>query len=576
MAGSHPVVRGFPEGTIVVFDDALRYLCAGGDGLAIVGLTRSDIEGKTIFEVFPREVSSVLEQPCRDALNGTETTLDIEFGGHTFLHRIAPLRDDKQEIVGGIGFALDVTAARGAERALRASESRLRDERQRLRDAEDIGRAGSWEWDLDTDVITWSDGLFRLHGLDRQDLTDGYAQAASRVHPDDRELVDASMEACRQGESVNFRYRVSRASDGQLRWFDSHVSGVVEDRAVVRLVGAVADVTDSVVAGAEVAEANAFLQAVLLASPDYTFITDVRTGAMVYGSRDRDLLGHDTSSTLSLGEDLIETLVHPDDQEGLREMNAAAATLEDGQVLQIRYRLRHADGRWQWMTRHVVPFRRDESGTVIEVLGVLRDVTNVVQAWEGLVRDALRDKLTGLPNRSLLLDRLEEAMARGSRDGREISVLYCDLDGFKRVNDSAGHGAGDAVLIEAANRFREALRDGDTVARVGGDEFVLVVEPWDRHGTGASHEHPVPDGRALSEEVAARVLRAMREPFCVGGAEFEVTVSIGITHASSAPSGTSGAEHATEVIRQADEAMYDAKREGKNRVRRFGEAPRQS
>ena len=570
-AGAHPVVRGFPEGAIVVFDRDLRYLCAGGEGLALVGLTRFDYEGRTIYEVFPRAVASVLEQPFRDALAGKEVSLDVFYAGRTYFHRIAPLRDDDQQIVAGIGFVLDVTAARDAERALRESETMVRDERRRLRDAEDIGHSGSWEWDLASDVITWSDGLFVLHGIERESFPDGYAQAASRVDPADRELVDAAMDACRRGESSFFRYRVTRVIDGQTRWFASRASGIVEDGVVTRLVGAVADVTDQVSAEEEVTAANKFLQAVMTASPDYTFISNIQTGVLVYGSRDRDLLGVSNSSTELVGHNL-KRLVHPDDVAAWEAMNDASRDLKDGEVLQIRYRLRHADGRWHWMTRHAVPFRRDASGKVVEVLGVLRDVTDVVNTWEGQLQDALHDELTGLPSRSLVLDRIEEALARTGRDGRAIAVLYCDLDGFKRVNDAAGHAAGDAVLVEAAARFRGALRDGDTVARMGGDEFVLIVEPWNRSSPDAHRARDGTDARALGKEVATRVLRAMSEPFVVDDVEFDVTVSIGVTHASCVGWDATRGEQAGDVIREADGAMYESKRRGGNQSRVFGDA----
>ena len=480
LAGSHPVVRGFPEGVIIVFDRELRYLAAGGHGLSTVGLTQEMIEGKTIYEVFPPAVSATLEQPYRDALIGREATMDIPFGSRTFLHRIAPLTDDEGTIVAGIGFALDVTQARRSEAALRDSAKSLLEERRRLHDAEAIGNSGSWEWDIVTDVITWSDGLFALHGIERTSFDGGYDEAASRVHPDDRATVDEAMAACRRNESVQFRYRALRANDGQIRWFDSRASGVFEEGRLVRLIGAVADVTEQVLAQAEVIEANAFQHAVIAASPDYTFISNVTTGAMVYGSHNRDLLGRSTEETVSLGSDSIDVLVHPDDQAALRALDAQARSLEDGQVLQIRYRLRHTDGTWHWFSRHVVPFRRDASGAVVEVLGVLRDITDVVLAEEQLSHGALHDPLTGLPNRALLLDRLEAALARSSRERREIAILFCDLDGFKQVNDAAGHAAGDAVLVQAATRLGAVVREGDTVARVGGDEFVLVVEPWNR------------------------------------------------------------------------------------------------
>jgi PAS domain S-box-containing protein len=564
LAGSHPIVRRFPEGVIVVFDDELRYLAAGGHGLSTVGLTQEMIEGKSIYEVFPRAVSATLEQPYRNALLGHEATMDIPFGSRTFLHRIAPLTDDEGTIVGGIGYALDVTRARQSEAALRQSEKSLRDERRRLEDAEEIGHSGSWEWDILTGVISWSDGLFALHGLDRTTFEDGYDEAASRVHPDDRETVDQAMESCRQNVPAQFRYRTTRVNDGQLRWFDSRARGVFVDGQLVRLIGAVADVTEQVLAQAEVIEANAFQQAVIAASPDYSFITDVTTGAMIYGSRDRDLLGRSTDETASL-EDRVEVLVHPEDQDALRALNTEARSLEDGMVLQIRYRLRHTDGTWHWFSRHVVPFRRDASGAVVEVLGVLRDITDVVQAEEQLSHGALHDPLTGLPNRALLLDRLGAALARSAREHREIAVLFCDLDGFKHVNDTAGHAAGDAVLVEAATRLSAVLRQGDTVARVGGDEFVVVIEPWNRaHIDGTPDPDPDSErGRSFSLRVADRVVEAIRAPFAVHGKEHAITISIGIAYSSS---DGSAAMNAADVLAEADAAMYRAKHLGKNRV----------
>jgi PAS domain S-box-containing protein len=566
-SGSHPIVRGFPEGVIVVFDSDLRYVAAGGHGLPTVGLTRETIEGKTIYEVFPPEVSSTLEQPYRDALAGHEATMDIPFGSRTFLHRIAPLIDDEGTIVAGIGFALDVTQARQSESALRHSESRLRAERRRLRDAEEIGHSGSWEWDTITGVITWSENLFALHGLDPTTFAGGYIEAASHVHPDDRSSVDQAMESCRQNVPVQFRYRAIRADDGAIRWFDSRASGVFEDGTLVRLIGAVADVTEQVLAQAEVIEANAFQKAVIAASPDYTFITNVMTGAMVYGSRDRNLLGRSTDETAALGN-RVEVLVHPEDQASLQTLNLESRSLLEGQVLQIRYRLRHTDGTWHWFSRHVVPFRRDASGAVVEVLGVLRDITDVVQAEEQLSHGALHDPLTGLPNRALLLDRMGAALERSAREHREIAVLFCDLDGFKHVNDSAGHAAGDAVLVEAATRISAVLRQGDTVARVGGDEFVLVIEPWNRAGADDSPEaDPDADGgHSVSLKVANRVIEAIRQPFTIHGEAHAITISIGIAFSSLAALEGPTTKNASDVLAEADAAMYRAKRQGKNRV----------
>jgi len=440
------------------------------------------------------------------------------------------------------------------------------EERRRLRDAELVGHSGSWDWDIASGVITWSDGLFAIHGLEPVSFEGGYAQAASRVHDEDRRMVDEVMMACRNDDVVQqFRYRVHRASDDEIRWFESRAQGVFESGRLVRLTGAVADVTDRIAAEQQLSDANRFLNAVLTASPDFTFITDLRTGERVFGSRHHDLLGRDESDRA--GADAIERLVHPDDHDVLRALNEQSTRLKDGEVLRMRYRLRHANGNWHWMSRIVVPFRRDESGSVIEVLGVLRDITEVVSAEEQLLHSALHDALTGLPNRSLLVDRLEAALGRSSREHRDVGVLYLDLDGFKEVNDSAGHAAGDAVLIEVSKRLLGTIREGDTVARLGGDEFVVVVEPWNR-----SNRTNLSKGSVLSVEVAQRILRALAKPVLVGGIGHDISASIGVAYLSPR-SGATNAERAAKIIADADAAMYEAKKNGKNRIEVFGEGP---
>jgi diguanylate cyclase (GGDEF)-like protein/PAS domain S-box-containing protein len=445
-------------------------------------------------------------------------------------------------------------------------QSAVLEERRRLRDAEFVGHSGSWDWDIDSGVITWSDGLFAIHGLDPVSFEGGYAQAASRVHDDDRAAVDKVMMACRNDDAVQqFRYRVHRASDGETRWFESRAQGVFDAGQLVRLTGAVADITDRIEAEQQLNEANRFLNAVLTASPDFTFITDIRTGERVFGSGHHDLLGRDESDRA--GPDAIERLVHPDDHQALRDLNEQSSRLKDGEMLRMRYRLRHANGNWHWMSRIVVPFRRDEFGSVVEVLGVLRDITEVVTAEEQLQHSALHDPLTGLPNRSLLVDRLEAALGRSARERREVGVLYCDLDGFKKVNDSAGHASGDAVLIEVSKRLLGSIREGDTVARLGGDEFVIVVEPWNR-----STRTNLAKGSVLSVEVGQRILRALAKPVVVGGDEFVISASIGVAYRSSGVAHTL-AERAAKIIADADAAMYEAKKGGKNRIEVFGEGP---
>jgi len=241
-------------------------------------------------------------------------------------------------------------------------------------------------------------------------------------------------------------------------------------------------------------------------------------------------------------------------------------------VLQLHYRAQHADGQWHWLSRRITPFRRSAAGAVIEVLGVVRDISDVMEAEQRLTHAALHDGLTGLPNRALLIDRLEAALARSARDGREVAVLFCDLDGFKRVNDIAGHAAGDALLLEISQRLHHVIREHDTVARVGGDEFVIIVEPWNRadgpaHGNTPEEEFEA--DRLLAVQVANRVAVALQQPVTVKGVNHVVSASIGITYATLGPGGPAGTVTAEQVLQDADTAMYLAKGRGRDRFEVF-------
>ncbi len=446
----------------------------------------------------------------------------------------------------------DVTVERDAVRQLAR-------ERASLTEAQRLGQLGSFTCDLITQEFTFSEQVFRIWGLPMD--ADLATLRHRMIHPDDLLQAKTTWNAALvAGGAHTNEYRIVRP-DGSVRHLRVALE-VQQDQAgrPVFLQGTHLDVTDLTVAQRRAVDASAHLQAILTATPDYTFVTDVRTGAVVYGSPGKSILGITTEDLERLGPGAVTALVHPDDQEQLRQTNVTASGLQDGEVLQTRMRARHADGSWRWLSRRVTPFRREEStGTVTEVLGVMRDVTDLVEAEQQLAHNAHHDQLTGLANRALLMDRLTSALVRAARSGGEVAVLFCDLDGFKRVNDSAGHAAGDSVLVQAGRRLSAVVGELGTLARVGGDEFVVVLEP-------VAAQRDRSDRRAVALTLARRVAEVVREPMVVDGVTHVVSASIGITYADP---GADERLTADAVLRDADTAMYHAKHGGKDRFHVF-------
>lgn len=325
-----------------------------------------------------------------------------------------------------------------------------------------------------------------------------------------------------------------------------------DDGRLLGAVAAFADVTAERDVQDRLRESLAFREAVLAVSPDTLFILDPVARETLWLSRPEP--DHDRCSPadlVALGPLRCRDRVHPDDVAALDAADEAAGGLADGAVRKVRLRVRDG-GRYRWVSRRVTPFARDATGAVTRLLGVTRDITENVELEQRLAAEALHDPLTGLPNRRLLTDRLGTALQRSTVP---VPVLYCDLDGFKTVNDAAGHAVGDAVLCATARRLASVLRPLDTVARVGGDEFVAVLDPALRVVDG----EPVPAGtRRRARSVARRIIAALDKPVVVDGVEHRVTVSIGITFARPG-------DPPEQALGEADRAMYRAKLHGKGR-----------
>ena len=241
-------------------------------------------------------------------------------------------------------------------------------------------------------------------------------------------------------------------------------------------------------------------------------------------------------------------VVHEDESLLHGALSKCAANDEDDTKVEIRFA--HLDGR----LRHceLVLSNRLGDPAVEAIVATCHDISERKAFEEQLTQIAFHDALTGLPNRALLHDRLENALARAQRDQHQVAAIFIDLDNFKVVNDSLGHGAGDTLLKEVAARLLTVIRISDTVARLGGDEFVVVLDPCET--------------AEAANEVAERIIAVLKSPTNIEGHGIVTLASIGI--AFNCGSGM----RASDVLRNADTAMYHAKANGKSRHVVFDQA----
>jgi len=253
-----------------------------------------------------------------------------------------------------------------------------------------------------------------------------------------------------------------------------------------------------------------------------------------------------------LGHSHVQTFVRHEDR---RELDVHLLAARQFQGASLALRILRSDGQLLPVNIYTQPLL-DDAGNALALQMVILDISEHKQAENELrkAKDHLQhlahhDALTGLSNRLLFNDRLGQALLMAGRRLSKVGLIYIDVDHFKRINDTLGHGIGDVFLREIAHRLRSGVRDVDTVARLGGDEFCVILERIEhlRH----------------LQDVAEKILTSVSQPFSVSGHELAVTVSLGVAiypdHASDA----------AQLIEAADRAMFTAKDSGKNRVNTF-------
>jgi len=423
------------------------------------------------------------------------------------------------------GYIADITEAKHAEEALRRSEDRLSH-------AELIAKSGNWELHLDTGTMIPSKGAARIYGVDEAQYALPIAQAASL--PEYRSLLDSALrDLIDLDKPYDVVFKIRTADTKEIKDIHS-IAAFDKERRVV--FGVIQDITDQ-----KRAEEEQRLAATVFShAREGIFITNAEgvildvnqmftriTGfsrAEAIGETPRLLSSgrHDKSFYMSLWFDLIDKGHWAGEIWNRRK---------DGTLFP------------EMLTISAV---RDHRGKTLQYVALFSDITETKNHEQQLRYMAHYDGLTRLPNRTLLADRLQQAMSLAVRRRQIVAVCYLDLDGFKEVNDRYGHAVGDELLIALAAIMKQELRESDTLARIGGDEFIAVLLDL------ADEES--------SLITVERLIQTVARPIQLGGIVIQISASLGVTFFPQPD-----AVDADQLLRQADQAMYQAKSGGKNR-----------
>ena len=515
----------------------VRWLSGGAPVATFFGGTPT--YGKTFWEIPGVEVEARALETHLERLRERQPIFDLELArrderGARQVHIVSgQLRADAGgNFLGYRGVGRDITEQRAAERALWHAK-------ERLELALDGGNLAEFHFDTERRELSAGDGWVRFLGHERSPQVTMGAELIAMMHPDDRVPYTEALVRALKGEADTFDtdFRIP-TRQGEWKWL--HARGRVVDRTADgrarRLSGTVADIDEQKRAEAALAEREQRFRDVVDASGEYVWETDAEWRYTYLSERVEAVLGYPRAELLGRKPREFMPLGEPKAVDTWFAGRAA----EGKPFRDLLHRMITRSGGVLWLSISGVPVR-DAAGSLIGWRGTGADITARKHAEARIEQLTTRDVLTGLPNSTLLADRASQAILTAARNRTQLALLCLDLDRFKLVNDSLGHRAGDALLRAVAERLGNALHGDDTLARLGGDDFVLLQAI-----------KSVEDAAALAQ----RLLGVLARPFTVDGKTLSVAASIGI---SVYPSD---GRDFVELLKNADAALYLAKESG--------------
>lgn len=417
---------------------------------------------------------------------------------------------------------------------------RLRQSEANLAKAQEIACLGYWNWQIRQNTMDWSAQMYSIFALNPEQGAPTYEKFLQMIHPDDLEKVRTTLAHCLEsGNHYSMEYRIV-LENGDTR--DVHEEAEMErdpDGAPLRMFGTVQDITQ------------------LRRSEE-----QLAMAAMVFESSIEGITITDADGVIQSVNRAFSHITGYSAQEAVgNKPNILKSERHDAEFYRVMWSTLLAEGRWEgeiWNRRkngELYPERlsvtaiKNHYGRTTHYVAVFHDMSEVRSYEEQLRFHAYHDPLTTLPNRLLLLDRLKVAIGHAQRFGKQVVVLVVDLDNFKHVNNSLGHTVGDVLLQKAAQRLCGAVPADSTVARLGGDDFAILIEQC--------------EDECDAVQSAEQIIATFTDPFNLRVYETFVSVSIGITFFP-----TDGNDADT-LLKNAELAMYRAKEEGKNKYRLF-------
>ncbi|HEY9750136.1 MAG TPA: EAL domain-containing protein [Allocoleopsis sp.] len=510
---------------------------------AMTGYRAEEVMGQNCrFLQGPERDASALKQ-LRSAIQAQQecqvTLQNYRKDGTAFWNElyVAPVFDAEGYLTHFVGIQTDITERRQAEVALRHQE-------EQYRRIVETATEGIWMLDENSHTSYVNQQTATMLGYSIEEMLDQPLFAF--MDDEGQTLAKLYLERRRQGllEMHDFKFC---HKDGTAVWVMLSTAPLLDEQSnYIGALGMLTDVTARRQAEVALRESEQRLNGILRSLEDVVWSISATSQETLYVNPAAERIYHRKVTEFFDHPNLWLEVVHPDD---LKRVWAATQALHKKKKIELEYRILHPDGsvRWLYERRWVI---RDARGQVVRIDGIATDITERKWMEAQLVHDAYHDALTGLPNRSLFIDRLKQAIARTRRRSHHaFAVLFLDLDRFKVINDSLGHLVGDQLLVAIAERLAKCLDPAHTIARLGGDEFTILLDPMEAANDATT--------------VAEQIHQALQQPFNLNGHEVFTTASIGVAF-----SGT-GYVQPEEVLRDADAALYHAKEQGKARFAVF-------